>query len=75
MKLWFLRLLVVATTGAVALAQQPNPLPLVNQPLVPMTIAPGGRGFTLTVSGTGFAADSVVNWSGAPLATTFVTNS
>src|SRR5215467_12663414 len=37
-----------------------NPVPLINQPLVPETAAPGGPGFTLTVNGTGFVAGSVV---------------
>jgi hypothetical protein len=31
-----------------------NPVPLINQPLAPDAIAPGGAGFTLTVNGTGF---------------------
>jgi hypothetical protein len=63
-------------TGALALAQSsPNPIPFVNQPLVPMTAAPGGPGFTLTVNGTGFVSGAVVDWNGKPLATTFVSNS
>jgi hypothetical protein len=57
-----------------ALAQS-NPVPLVNQPLVPMTLPPGGSSFTLTVNGTGFVSGSVVNWNGTPLATTFVSGS
>ena len=54
---------------------QTNPVPFINQPLVPMTAAPGGPNFTLTVNGTGFVASSVVNWNGSPLATTFVNQS
>src|SRR5580692_10784132 len=53
----------------------PNPVPLINQPLVPDAVAPGGSGFTLTVNGTGFGTDSTVNWNGSPLATTFVKDS
>jgi hypothetical protein len=53
----------------------PNPVPLINQPLVPDVVAPGGSGFTLTVNGTGFVPGSVVNWNGLPLATTLVTGS
>jgi IPT/TIG domain len=49
-----------------------NPVPLVNQPLVPAAVAPGGPDFTLTVNGTGFVSGATVNWNGAPLATTFV---
>jgi hypothetical protein len=59
--------------GAVAFAQS-NPVPFVNQPLVPMTAAPGGSGFTLTVNGTEFVSSSIVNWNGTALATTFVSS-
>ena len=52
-----------------------NPVPLINQPLVPDAIAPGGAGFTLTVNGTGFVSGAVVNWNHSVLATTFVKNS
>ena len=52
-----------------------NPVPFVNQPLVPDASAPGQPTFALTVNGTGFVKGSVVNWSGAPLATTFVNSS
>jgi len=75
MKLWFSILLVVASTGAFALGQQSNPVPLVNQPLVPMTIVPGSQGFTLTVNGTGFVSGAAVKWNGAALTTTFVNSS
>src|SRR5438105_14977378 len=44
---------------------QTNPVPLINQPLVPDAIAPGGAGFTLTVNGTGFVSGSEVNWNGS----------
>jgi hypothetical protein len=63
-------LLALAST---AIAQ--NPVPFVNQPLVPDATAPGGTGFTLTVNGTGFVATSVVNWNGSPRTTTFVRSS
>ncbi len=49
-----------------------NPVPFVNQPLVPASVAPGGNTFQLTVNGTGFVAGSTVNWNGSPRATTFV---
>jgi len=49
-----------------------TPVPLINQPLVPTSIAPGGNGFALVVNGTGFVSSSVVNWNGSPLPTTFV---
>jgi hypothetical protein len=56
------------------LKAQTNPVPLINQPLVPAAMPPGGPGFTLTVEGTGFVTGSVVNWNGSARATTFVTN-
>src|SRR5690349_1687176 len=69
-----LRLAVVAVLFSVTgLAQQP--VPLINQPLVPMSVAPGAADTTLTVNGTGFAPGSVVQWNGSPLVTTFVSAS
>ena len=56
-------------------ASQTNPVPLINQPLFPDAVAPGGAGFVLGVNGTGFVSASVVNWNGTPLATTFVSGS
>src|ERR1700740_2089360 len=61
--LWF--------AGALAQAQS-NPVPFLNQTLVPSSTAPGGPNLKLTVSGTGFASASVVNWNGTSLQTTFV---
>jgi hypothetical protein len=52
-----------------------NPVPLINQPLVPDARKPGGAGFTLRVNGTGFVSSSVVNWNGRPRTTTFVSDS
>ena len=48
---------------------QSNPVPLINQPLVPGSAAPGSSGFALTVNGTGFASGAVVNWNGSPRVT------
>jgi hypothetical protein len=56
--------------GSAALAQ--NPVPLVNQPLVPDAAAPGGPPFTLTVNGAGFVSGSVVQWNGRALPTQFI---
>ena len=63
-----------SSTFTVALAQS-NPVPLVDQPLAPMTVAPGGPDFTVTLNGTGFVFGAVVTWDGAPLATQFVSSS
>jgi len=59
--------------ASASILAQTNRVPFVNQPLEPMTAAPGSAGFTLTVNGTGFASGSVVNWNGTPLATNVVT--
>lgn len=64
---------IVLSTALANAAQ--NPTPLVNQPLVPASVAPGGPDFTLTVNGTGFVSGSTVNWNGSPRATTFVSGS
>jgi VCBS repeat protein/HYDIN/CFA65/VesB family protein len=52
-----------------------NPVPLINQPLVPDAAKPGGVGFTLTVNGTGFVAGAAVKWNGSTRITTFVSGS
>jgi Bacterial Ig-like domain (group 3)/FG-GAP-like repeat len=52
-----------------------NPVPLINEPLVPAAVAPGGSAFTLTINGTGFVSASVVNWNGTARATVFVSTS
>ncbi len=44
-------------------AAQSNPVPFINQPLVPASAAPGSGAFTLTVNGSGFAPTAVVSWN------------
>jgi hypothetical protein len=66
--------LFLAAFGSTASGQN-NPLPLLNQPLVPTTAAPGGPSFTLTVNGTGFVSGATVQWNGAALATHFASAS
>ena len=51
-----------------------DPVPFLNQPLVPSAVSPGGPQFTLTVNGTGFVPTSTVDFNGTALATTFVSN-
>ena len=53
----------------------PNPVPLVNQQLLPDATKPGGGALTLTVNGTGFVSSALVHWNGSALATTFVSSS
>src|SRR5208283_89309 len=54
---------------------QVNPMPLVNQPLVPAATAPSGAVFTLSVYGSVFVSGSVVNWNGCLRPTTLVNSS
>jgi hypothetical protein len=63
-------IIAISLCAAAALAQ----VPFLNAPLSPGQKAPGAPAFTLTVYGTGFASDAVVNWNGAPLVTTFKTS-
>ncbi len=49
-----------------------NPVPWLNQPLVPTAVAPGASGFTLRVSGTGFVSGATIDFNHAPLTTTFM---
>ena len=64
---------LVGLVSAVSYAQAP--VPFINLPLMPDATAPGGSQFTLTVNGTGFVSNSVVNWNGSALATQFVSGS
>ena len=52
-----------------------NPVPLINQPLVPDTKIPGAAAFTLTLNGTGFVSGALVKWNGKARTTTFVSSS
>jgi len=54
---------LICALSSTAPAQQ-NPVPLINQPLVPTVASPGGADFILTLNGTGFASGAVVNWNG-----------
>jgi len=72
----FARFICLFALSAIATAlAQTNPVPWVNQPLVPTATAPGGPSFKLTINGTGFVSGSVVNWNGTALTTTFVSSS
>jgi len=71
----FLALLVLSCWAPPLSGQSPNPVPFIDDPLVPTSIAPGGPGFTLTVNGTGFVSGSKVNWNGTALTTSFVSSS
>ena len=60
-----------ATSAPITVIAPPPPAPVTSS-LSPSIVVAGAGGFTLTVNGSGFAATSVVNWNGAPRATTFV---
>ena len=51
---------------------QPAAVPAIAQ-LAPNSATAGSPGFTMTVNGSNFAGDAVVNWGGTKPATTFVT--
>lgn len=72
-----LLLLGVGFVATLALLGQTgtNPVPMINEPVNPAAIAPGGAAFTLTVNGTGFVSGAVVNWNGTAQTTTFVSSS
>ncbi len=72
---WFLVSILIALSALTEAANAQNPVPLINEPLVPDTVRPGSAGFTLTVNGTGFASGATVNWNGSARATTFVSSS
>lgn len=57
------------------LSAQTSRLPLVDQPVVPSSVAPGGGNFTLTVNGTGFAPGALIGWDGHPQPTILVSGS
>jgi hypothetical protein len=52
-----------------------NPAPFLNEPLVPDSVKPGSKAFTLAVNGTGFVRGAVVKWNGGTRSTAFVSNS
>ena len=67
--------IVVALQLALAsLAWSQNPVPNINQPLVPQSALPGSKGFTLTVNGAGFVRHSRLMWNGKRRPTTFVSS-
>jgi hypothetical protein len=66
--------LLLAAMTANLLAQT-NSVPLVNQPLVPASVPPGNKAFTLVVNGAGFSADAVLKWNGSPRVTQVLSSS
>jgi FG-GAP-like repeat/Abnormal spindle-like microcephaly-assoc'd, ASPM-SPD-2-Hydin len=66
---------LIAILCSISAMAQSNPVPLISQPLIPITVKPGHVGFTLTVNGFGFASTAVVNWNGSPRTTQFFSSS
>ena len=64
---------VVSLTGTGV--QGTSPGPLISQPLNPAAAVPGGAGFALAVSGTGFVPASVITWNGSPRTTNYISSS
>src|ERR1700682_3779454 len=64
--------IILATT---LLAAQANPVPLIYQPLSPVSVKPGHAAFALGVRGTGFAPGATVRWNGKPLHTRYISSS
>jgi len=63
----FLPLFLLFSSGI--LMAQSNPVPIIYQPLLPASVAPGHSALALKVRGTGFQSSSVVDWNGKPLKT------
>jgi len=59
---------------ATALFAKSAPLPMISQPLVPDSVAPGSKPFTLTLNGYGFASNAIVHWDGSPRITKIVSS-
>ena len=58
-------------SAAMIFAIDAGPVPTISS-LSPAGVLPPSPGFTLTVNGSNFVSTSIVNWNGAPLATSFV---
>jgi FG-GAP-like repeat/Putative Ig domain len=80
---WYFEATVTDATGAIAvngflsvqinpISAAANPIPFLNQTLVPTAITPGSPDSSLNVSGAGFVSGATINFNNTPLATTFV---
>src|SRR5690242_14315997 len=63
----------VVLLGIAALAQS-NPVPLISQ-LAPLSARPGGKGFELKVTGSGFVPSAILKWNGFARTTEVVSGS
>jgi hypothetical protein len=80
---WYFEATVTDATGAIAVnpfmsiqinstAGPGNPVPFLNQPLVPSAVSPGSSDFTLVLSGTGFVPRAGVDFNNTGISATFV---
>ena len=53
-------------------ASSGNPVPFLNQPVVPTAVPPGSGDFVLNLSGAGFVSAAKIYFNGTALATTFI---
>jgi CSLREA domain-containing protein len=67
LRFFFLLALIPATFASATI----SPVPLITS-ISPISAAPGGAQFTLTVNGANFVVSSVVKWNATALVTTFV---
>jgi hypothetical protein len=67
------KIFLCVSFGLVMLFASPSlaiePIPLINQPLVPASAAPGDPAFTLTVNGSNFVSGAALQWNGSPRTT------
>jgi len=68
---------MVAINGFLSIQINPtappgNPVPFLNQPLVPTAISPGSSDFTLILSGTGFVPGAGIDFNNTGISATFV---
>jgi hypothetical protein len=66
--------IVLLISGSRVVAQS-NPVPFLNQALVPISAAPGSAGFTVTVTGSGFVSGAIAEWNGSMRLTEVISSS
>jgi FG-GAP-like repeat/Putative Ig domain len=79
---WYFEITVTDATGTFAVnslniqinpsGATGNPVPFLNQTLVPTAVSPGSTGLALNVTGTGFVSGATIDFNGTPLTTSFV---
>jgi len=79
---WYFEITVTDATGTFAFnslniqinpsGATGNPVPFLNQTLVPTAVSPGSAGLVLNLTGTGFVSGATIDFNGTPLTTSFV---